>query len=209
MLNNIQWTDEDFNVFKIDGLEQRMEALSSIIRPKFQILGEKYSDYLSINLGEEFFPHIAKHARRTVNPPKDSWVAFSSYKRGYKSLPHFQIGLWDNYLFIIVAIIYEAPQKDVMASRLLEEIEIFNTLPNHFVFSGNHMTQEVISLEVGLEEQLEQALKKCRDVKKRDFLVGRYISREEAVLLSSDEFLELTEETFEALLPIYNVMVNK
>ncbi|HWL25562.1 MAG TPA: DUF1054 domain-containing protein [Ureibacillus sp.] len=209
MLTKIQWTNEDFNVFKIDGLEQRMEALTSIVRPKFQTLGEVFSNYFSINLGEEFYAHIAKHARRTVNPPKDSWVAFSSYNRGYKSLPHFQIGLWDSYLFIIVAIIYEAPQKTVMANRLLENIEMFDKLPNDFIFSGDHMSQKVISLEVGREDQLEQALIKCRDVKKRDFLVGRYISREEAVQLTPDEFLELAEETFEALIPIYNVMVSK
>ncbi|SOC35250.1 YktB family protein [Ureibacillus acetophenoni] len=207
MLEQVQWTNKDFDVFKIDGLEQRMEALTSIVRPKFQLLGELFSDYFSVNLGEEFFPHIAKHARRTVNPPKDSWVAFSSYKRGYKSLPHFQIGLWDNYLFIIIAIIYEAPQKTVMANRLLENKEIFNSLPNDFVFSGNHMSQEVISLEVGREEQLEHALEKLRDVKKRDFLVGRYISREEAVQLSPDEFVNLTKDTFDALLPIYKIMV--
>lgn len=207
MLERVQWTNKDFDVFKIDGLEQRMEALTSIVRPKFQLLGELFSDYFSVNLGEEFFPHIAKHARRTVNPPKDSWIAFSSYKRGYKSLPHFQIGLWDNYLFIIIAIIYEAPQKTVMANRLLENKEIFNSLPNDFVFSGNHMSQEVISLEVGRENQLEHALEKLRDVKKRDFLVGRYISREEAVQLSPDEFMNLTKDTFDALLPIYKIMV--
>ena len=54
---------------------------------------------------------MAKHARRTVNPPKDSWVAFAPYKRGYKSLPHFQIGLWRTHLFIVLVIIYEALKK--------------------------------------------------------------------------------------------------
>ncbi len=209
MLNKIQWTKEDFDVFTIDGLEQRMEALTSIVRPKFQLLGERYSNFLSVNLGEEFFPHIAKHARRTVNPPKDSWVAFSSYKRGYKSLPHFQIGLWDTYLFIIVAIIYEAPQKTVMAERLLDQYELFKKLPKNYIFSGNHMSQEVISLEIGLDSQLEQALTRLRDVKKSDFLVGRYISREEAVQLTPDDFLKLADDTFETLLPIYNVMIGK
>ncbi|BDH60997.1 UPF0637 protein [Lysinibacillus sp. PLM2] len=209
MLNKIKWTNEDFDVFRIDGLEQRMEALTTIVRPKFQILGEHFSQYLSLNQGEEFFPHVAKHARRTVNPPKDSWVAFAPYKRGYKALPHFQIGLWDTYLFIIVAIIYEAPQKNIMAKRLLENIEIFDNLPNNFIFSNNHMSQDAISLEIGREEKLEHALTYLHDVKKSDFLVGRHISREEAVQLSSDQFLSIAEETFEALLPIYNVMINK
>nr|WP_106783967.1 DUF1054 domain-containing protein [Lysinibacillus timonensis] len=209
MLNKVDWTNRDFDVFKVEGLEQRMEALTTIVRPKFQFLGETYADYLSMKLGEEFFPHVAKHARRTINPPKDSWVAFAPYKRGYKSLPHFQIGLWDTYLFIIVAIIYEAPQKTVMANRLLENIEEFDQLPANFIFSSDHMSQDAITLEVGRESQLEQALIRLRDVKKSDFLVGRHISREEAVQLSSKEFLKITEETFEALLPIYNIIVDK
>lgn len=99
----IKWTNKDFNVFKIDGLEQRMNALNDHVRPKFHQLGDDFATYFSSQLGEEFFPHVAKHARRTVNPPQDSWVAFAPYKRGYKSLPHFQIGLWHSHLFIVLA----------------------------------------------------------------------------------------------------------
>ncbi|MFL0507336.1 YktB family protein [Ureibacillus sp. 179-F W5.1 NHS] len=208
-MDKIKWTNKDFEVFEIDGLEQRMEALSTIVRPKFQQLGELFSSYFSSKTGDEFFPHVAKHARRTINPPKDSWVAFAPYKRGYKSLPHFQIGLWNTHLFIIVAIIYEAPQKSEMATRLLKNMEYFNQLPEDFIISGDHMSQDAISLKLGREEQLENLLIRLRDVKKGEFLVGRHISREEAVNLSSEQFLQLTEETFEALLPIYNIIIGK
>ena len=57
-----------------------MDALNVDVRPKFNQLGEDFSAYFSSQLGEEFFPHVAKHARRTVNPPKDSWVAFAPIK---------------------------------------------------------------------------------------------------------------------------------
>lgn len=209
IMNKVKWTNKDFDVFEIEGLEQRMDALSTVVRPKFQILGEKFSSYFSARTGNEFFPHVAKHARRTINPPKDSWVAFAPYKRGYKSLPHFQIGLWNTHLFIIVAIIYEAPQKSQMAARLLDNIDIFNQLPDDFIISGDHMSQDAISLKIGREEMLEKLLIRLKDVKKGEFLVGRHISREEAVNLSSDQFLQLTEETFEALLPIYNIITGK
>lgn len=208
-MNEIKWTNKDFDVFQIEGLEQRMDSLTNIVRPKFQELGEKFSSYFSVKTGDEFFPHVAKHARRTINPPKDSWVAFAPYKRGYKSLPHFQIGLWNTHLFIIVAIIYEAPQKSQMASRLLEQIENFDKLHDDFIISGDHMSQDAISLKTGREEHLEKLLVRLRDVKKGEFLVGRHISREEAINLSSDQFLHLAEETFEALLPIYNMMIGK
>lgn len=208
-MNKIKWTNKDFDVFEIDGLEPRMEALTTIVRPKFQELGEMYSSYFSAKTGDEFFPHVAKHARRTINPPKDSWVAFAPYKRGYKSLPHFQIGLWNTHLFIIVAIIYEAPQKSEMATRLLNAINLFDELPDSFIFSGDHMSQDSIPLKTGREKQLEELIIRLRDVKKGEFLVGRHISREEAVKLSSEQFLQLTEETFEALMPVYNTIIGK
>ena len=208
-MDKIKWTNKDFEVFEIDGLEQRMEALSTIVRPKFQQLGELFSSYFSSKTGDEFFPHVAKHARRTINPPKDSWVAFAPYKRGYKSLPHFQIGLWNTHLFIIVAIIYEAPQKAQMAARLLDNIDILNHLPDDFIISGDHTSLDAIPLKEALNGQLNELLVRLRDVKKGEFLVGRHIPREQCINLSSEEFLKVAENTFEALFPIYDIIIGK
>jgi len=208
-LQKIKWTNKDFNVFQIDGLDQRMEALISSVRPKFQLLGEDFSSFFSSHLGEEFYPHVAKHARRTVNPPKDSWVAFAPYKRGYKSLPHFQIGLWSTHLFIVLAIIYEAPQKNVMAERLIANKTLLQQLPNDFIVSGDHMSPAAISMEDAKEDKLDELLNRLRDVKKGEFLVGRHIPREQAIKLSASELHQITEETFSSLLPIYNIIVGK
>lgn len=207
-MSNQFWESNDFNVFQIDGLENRMEALISNIRPKFELLGERYSLYFSGVLGDEYFAHVAKHARRSVNPPKDSWVAFSPYKRGYKALPHFQIGLWGSHLFIIVAVIYEAPDKVAIAERLLKKKTLFNKLPKDFIVSGDHMKQDAIPLKEAKKTELEQLLTRLRDVKKGEFLVGRHIPREEAVRLTEEEFLRIVEDTFEQLLPIYRTMTN-
>lgn len=207
-MQKIQWTNQDFDVFQINGLEQRMEALVSLVRPKFTLLGEDFSTYFSSKLGEEFYPHVAKHARRTVNPPNDSWVAFAPYKRGYKALPHFQIGLWGTHLFIVLAIIYETPQKSMFAERLLAKKTLLNKLPNDFIVSGDHMSPAAISLREAKGEKLEQLLVRLRDVKKGEFLVGRHIPREQAIQLSADNLHCLIEETFDTLLPIYNTITN-
>lgn len=208
-MQKTQWTNQDFDVFQIQGLEQRMEALISLVRPKFNILGEDFSAYFSSKLGEEFYPHVAKHARRTVNPPKDSWVAFAPYKRGYKALPHFQIGLWGTHLFIVLAIIYEAPQKNIFAERLLAKKALFNELPKDFIVSGDHMSPQAIPLSEAIDEKLEQLLVRLRDVKKGEFLVGRHISREKAVKMSADTLHSLIEETFDELLPIYSTITKQ
>lgn len=205
----VNWSNEDFHVFQIDGLDERMEALTNVVRPKFHELGEKFASYFSAQTGDEFFAHVAKHARRTVNPPKDSWVAFAPYKRGYKSLPHFQIGLWGTHLFIVVAVIYEAPHKQQMAERLLQNIETVKNLSDDYVISGDHMQPGAVALAEAREEQLEKMLHRLRDVKKGEFLVGRHIPAADAVKLSADEFLQLVEQTFDELIPIYNVIINK
>ncbi|MGG1214864.1 DUF1054 domain-containing protein [Micromonospora provocatoris] len=208
-MSTLKWTNKDFNVFQINGLEQRMDALNSCVRPKFNKLGENFSAFFSSHLGEEFYPHVAKHARRTVNPPNDSWVAFAPYKRGYKALPHFQIGLWSTHLFIVLAIIYEAPQKNLMAERLLANKSLLQQLPEDFIVSGDHMSPAAISLQDAKEEKLEEMLIRLRDVKKGEFLIGRHIPKEEAVNMSFKQFQQLTEDTFQTLLPIYKIIQGK
>ena len=209
-MNQSYFSEKDFNVFTIEGLDERMEALTEIVRPKFHELGAQYASYFSAATGDEFFYHVAKHARRTVNPPKDSWVAFAPYKRGYKSLPHFQIGLWNSHLFIAVAVIYEAPNKQEMATRLLNSLDVFQNIDETYSISGDHMSpvyEKLISDRKN--EQLTALLTRLHNVKKGEFLIGRFLTAEEASKLTEQQFNELASETFNALLPIYNVMANK
>ena len=173
---------------------------------KVQYTWGDFATYFSSKLGEEFYPHVAKHARRTVNPPNDSWVAFAPYKRGYKALPHFQIGLWGTHLFIVLAIIYEAPQKNIFAERLLAKKTLLNKLPIDFIVSGDHMSPVAISLSEAKMKNIEQLLVRLRDVKKGEFLVGRHIPREQAIQLSADNLHRLVEETFDMMLPIYTTI---
>lgn len=200
------WTTEDFEVFTIEGLENRMEALQTRIQPKFHALGRHFADRLSAEGMDEFFPHVAKHARRTVNPPSDSWVAVAPSKRGYKALPHFQIGLWESHLFIIVAVIYENPDKKGIAERLMaHEKEVF-ALPSDYIISGDHMKPDVEDIT---EEGLNHLLTRLQDVKKAEFLVGRHVTKKDAAAMSEEEFYQFAEETFDQLLPIYHIICNK
>lgn len=201
------WTDEDFHVFDVPGLEERMDELKRHIRPKFEELGQFYSPYLSEATGQEFFSHIAKHARRTVNPPKDSWVAFAANKRGYKAHPHFQIGLWGSHIFIILAVIYEAAGKSTMATDLLETGEVHG-LPPDFVVSGDHTKSEAKKVEDMTAEDVTELLIRLRDIKKGELVVGRHLSRTKASSMSEAEFRMFTEETFKQLLPIYETLVH-
>lgn len=202
------WSAKDFDVFSINGLDHRMAALQEQIQPKFRELGDHFSHHLSAHGKGEFFPHVAKHARRTVNPPKDSWVAFAPAKRGYKALPHFQIGLWGTHLFIVLAIIYENPDKKGIAERLEDHLDVLNSLPEDFIVSGDHMKPEAQRISETGTEGLEKLLERLETVKKAEFLVGRHLDREQAARMTEQQFYQYAEETFDLLLPVYDVVIN-
>ncbi|MET3575823.1 DUF1054 domain-containing protein [Bhargavaea ullalensis] len=208
-MTKMKWEEKDFDVFAIDGLEARMEALISTVRPKLEALGVHYAHYFSSVLGEEFHPHVAKHARRKVNPPKDTWVAWSTSNRGYKALPHFQIGLFGTKVFVILALVYELPGKEMMADRMLADTELFDGLPEDFIVSGDHMSPESSPVHADGGDEVISLLERLKTVKKAEFLVGRHIAREEAVNLSEDEFLACAEDTFNRLLPVYRTLTGR
>lgn len=200
------WTEQDFDVFNTPGLEARMSALTDLIRPKFAELGTDFSSFFSGKTGDEFFPHVAKHMRRTVNPPNDSWVAFAPYKRGYKAVPHFQIGMWESHVFVILAVIYEAPNKTAMAENLLHS-DVLKSLSGEFVVSGDHMKPQSAALNKLGDEGLEKVLFRLRDVKKGEFVIGRHLTKEQAAFFTKEQFYQFVEETFEALLPVYQTLL--
>lgn len=201
------WTSKDFDVFSIDGLDYRMEALQTRIQPKFSIIGDHLSNYLSSFGTGEFFPHIAKHARRTVNPPKDSWVAFAPAKRGYKALPHFQVGLWGTHLFIILAVIYENPDKKGIAERLEKNMKTLTSLPDSYVISGDHMKPEASYIsEIG-NDGVESLLERMKTVKKAELVIGKHLTPEKATKMTEKDFFKLAEQTIDELLPVYDVII--
>ncbi|MBS4189067.1 DUF1054 domain-containing protein [Bacillus sp. FJAT-49705] len=200
------FTDTDFDVFKINGLDERMKALITHIRPKLEGLGHYFAPILSLETGDEIFPHVAKHARRTKNPPQDTWVAFASNPRGYKMLPHFQIGLWETHVFIWFALIYEAPNKEIFGKKLEANInKIYKQTPKNFVWSVDHTKPEAKVHGNLSKEELHSMFVRLQKVKKAEILCGLHISKEEAIRMSPENFLQQAESVFKTLLPLYKL----
>ncbi len=197
------FAQNDFDTFKIEGLSERMEAIQERIQPKFRAIGEPLTEDLAIMLGNEMHLHIARHARRTVNPPNDTWLAICNNKRGYKQHPHFQIGLYDDHLFIWLAFIYELPNKQKIASTFLDHMDdIVKIVPNDYVVSMDHMKKDKESLE---EIDLHAALERFRNVKKAEFLIGRHIASNDPIIKDGKALYEVVKDTFETLLPLYTL----
>ncbi|MGG3466517.1 DUF1054 domain-containing protein [Neobacillus pocheonensis] len=203
------FTNEDFDVFKIDGLEARMEALKETIRPKLEVLGQHFAPILSALTGDEMFVHVAKHARRTINPPKDTWVAFANNSRGYKMLPHFQIGLWNTHLFIWFAIIYEAPQKEIIAERFTKKInKLFKETPKDYAWSGDHMKPDTVIHGNLSKKELQSLIDRFQNVKKAELLCGYTINRESLIEMGPDGLVHKIEEVFKQVAPLYKIALN-
>jgi uncharacterized protein YktB (UPF0637 family) len=202
-MNFAGFTTKDFETFTIDGLDERMEAIRERIQPKFNQLGQVLSDDLSLLLQNEMHLHIAKHLRRTINPPKDTWLAIAANKRGYKQHPHFQVGLFDDHLFIWLAYIYELPNKENIAEKFLNNIEtITKIIPNDYYVSLDHTKKDAKPLA---EIDLNASLERFRDVKKAEFLIGRHINANDPIVNDGDRLYLFIKETFKTLVPLYKI----
>lgn len=200
------FTEQDFKVFEVPGLEARMEALIANVRPKLEVLGQEITPFISALCGEEMFVHVAKHARRTVNPPIDTWVAWAANKRGYKAIPHFEVGMFSTHVFVIFAIIYESPNKTILASQMKDHLsELQKQLPDNFYWSMDHMSPAGAMHKDLTEEELLQMADKLGRIKKSEIMCGLRINRGDDILEDGPGMVALIEQTFEKLLPLYKL----
>lgn len=199
------FTTKQFDVFKRDGLDERMTGIRSNIQPVFQRIYEEVGPQLEADVGIPLYLHVAKHARRTVNPPKDTWMAICHDKRGYKKHPHLQVGLFDDRVFIWLAFIYEMPSKEAIAKRL-RTIDFKSEFPD-FHIAGDHMKKDALLIEETSPESINALVERFGSVKKADFLIGRQLPADASILQNEAAFLALVEDTFARLTPLYRDLV--
>ena len=192
---------KDFKAFNVEGLDARMEALNEYIRPQLHELGEYFSDFFT---SQTFYPHVAKHARRSVNPPKDTWVAFATSKRGYKILPHFQIGMFEDQLFVMFGIMHEAKDKATRAKVFERKFKAIQQLPDDYRVCLDHMKPDKPFIKDLTDDDLKEAIQRAINVKKGEFFIARAITPQDKRLKSDKAFIAFLEETFDQFLPFYS-----
>lgn len=198
----LMFTEKDFEVFTIDGLDPRMSEIRSKIQPKFQELDDYFAEKLGEELGTEFFVHIAQHRRRTVYPPENTWSALSQKKRGYKMEAHFQLGIWEDYLFMWLSLIDNPKNEKEIAQAFLDNQELFEQLDDDFYLSIDHTQPMIERLQ---DADLEKHLTRFRDVKKGEFQIGRVIKKTDTLLNEPEKAREYMLKTYEELIPLYHL----
>ncbi len=108
----------DFDVFAIEGFDARMAKIYERIRPRLVRLGLELAPELSRKLHIEFYPHVAKHMRRTVNPPDETWAAFGPSPRGYKRYGYLALCISGAGLHARAVVKSDADQRPEMARQI-------------------------------------------------------------------------------------------
>src|SRR5690242_4931539 len=87
------FTEREFDIFDLAEFATRMPAIRAEITPRLKALGEQIAPSLPEITHRELYPQVAQHLRRSVNPPVETWVAFSPAPRGYKPFIHFRVAI--------------------------------------------------------------------------------------------------------------------
>jgi len=113
------FTRDDFGIFRIEDFSARMNEIYARIRPRLVRLGAQLAPELGRRLHLEFFPHIAKHARRTVIPPPETWAAFGPSPKGYKRYGYLALCVSGAGLHARAVVKSEAEGRVKMADEIL------------------------------------------------------------------------------------------
>ncbi|MHB8423116.1 MAG: DUF1054 family protein [Leptospirales bacterium] len=76
------------SIFDIPSFAERMARIRGEVRPALIRLASCLSGLLDGTGPRSYYPHVASHMRRRVNPPPETWLALGPNKRGYKAYAH-------------------------------------------------------------------------------------------------------------------------
>jgi uncharacterized protein YktB (UPF0637 family) len=203
------FTPSDFKVFEIPGFKPRMQAIKTRIRPKLEAVGRELLPDVTRVGGGEAFIHMAKHARRTVNPPDDTWVAFALDRRGYKKHCHFKVAVSRQG----VRFLFEAGPEHAQKKRWLRAwkrhtrqlVPVLRRAKGLGWFKDEHDDAPaaiLTDLPADAVARLGDELLRTRD---GQFVLGRVVSAEEATKWKPRDYARAARETFHLLAPLYRL----
>lgn len=195
---------EDFHIFASEDFKERMSALKEKIRPKLQELGGRLAEEIKKNKSV-LFPHVAKHARRTVNPPEDTWVALSHSKLGYKKLPHFEVGLNLTSFYIKLVLKPECDLKKDFALKLRQADSLLIPFckASYLIYGAN--TNKMLK-EID-QEELNNLLTSLETKKNTWLAIGLEFPKDQVKELEKSQLIGKVITVINKLYPLYELSV--
>ncbi|WP_125707998.1 DUF1054 family protein [Companilactobacillus zhongbaensis] len=187
------FSQKDFLVFNDDTLTGRLDLIKEKIDPSFEKIGSDLLAALEKKYQEKFYMKIAKHQRRTNNPPPDTWLAISQDKRGYKKNPHVELGLWPDRYFVTFSLLADVYDRQEFYP-LLESISD-RIVGSDLGVSNDHTAPELLD-----SGAFPDVLERYKSVKSSDLVIGFDLMADSSVVAAGgfdsllfDRFMELCE----------------
>jgi|SRR5215471_2633352 len=203
------FTASDFKVFDIPGFQPRMDAIRTRIRPKLEAVGQELLPDVTRVGGGAAFAHVARHARRTVNPPDDTWVAFAVDKRGYKKHCHFKVAVSRGAVRFLFEAGPELADKKRWAAawkrHARQFVPVLRRAKGLAWFKNEHDEEPAAVLaDLPLDDvvRLGDELIRRRD---GQLVLGRAVSAAEAARWTPPDYAQAARETFHLLAPLYKL----
>ncbi len=197
---SLYFSQTDLKVFSIPDFSGRMGALKATIRPKLEAMGEALGPELMKVWGQEFFAHTAKHMRRTVNPPDETWVAFGPKPRGYKANIHLALCVGKAGPQARVIMKSESELRSALGKNLLANRDFFKKQGSRFSEIKNFLSKDESGDGETVEdwvEFLQEQGRRLTQLKSAIFDVGFSLHTK------GPKFLEEALTAFKTLRPLY------
>ncbi len=194
--------ETDFKVFDDCTLAGRLTRIRRDLDPKFEQAGSVLLQHAKAAQLPPLHLHIAKHARRHKNPPVDTWLALSTSPRGYKMLPHIELGFWDDRLFLWLAVLQEAK---IATPDLFALTPAVLALDASFEVAGDH-TDKFAAQPLSATSLSAQTMR-FQTVKRGEWLLGKTYLRTDPLWQMPDVLWGDILTRFDQLLPIYAKLI--
>jgi len=169
----------DFKVFNDMTLLGRLSLIKTNLDPKFEVFGSKLMQRLEEEYQQQFFMKIAKHQRRTKNPPPDTWLAINQDKRGYKKTPHLELGLWPDCYFITFSLLADINNRS-------EYYPILKKYQSTIITEGWGVSNDHTSSSLKPATELGHIIDHYERVKSSDLVIGYELRADDPIVLSGD-----------------------
>src|SRR5262245_16458687 len=199
----------DFKVFDVQGFAPRMTELRARVRPKLDAFGGSLSASVGRSVGGNVFAHVARHARRTVNPPDDTWVAFGPDARGYKKHSHFKIAVSRRCVRFLFEVGPEHTDKRRWASTWKKNARtvgpVLRRVKHLAWFKNEHDEEPASALADFTPEKLGELADELTRTRDGQLVLGRAVPADEAARWAEAQYRSAALETFRALAPLYRL----
>jgi uncharacterized protein YktB (UPF0637 family) len=203
------FTAKDFKVFDIPGFYDRMQAIAERVRPKLAGIGEELVPSLSGMVDQELFVHVAKHARRTVNPPNDTWAAIGAGKRGYKKDVHFKVAVSRHCVRLLFEVGPEYYDKTEWALKWRRDIkgivEAVGSGKQLGWFKDEHDEDPEALLKSWTPDQIKTLGTEVTRRRDGQLVIGRRIDHSDLVKMKPAQFKRLAQRTFKPVAGLFSL----